>query len=194
MTLAELQTRVKTHIRAELSTPAVNDLNDNSIAEFANEHTGDVISLLDTSHYSELIEVDYSLTFASGYEDLPSNYQKAIAVKVTTTDPAVTKKDCRLFFDPAKFSRLDSSNFVITPTQRQPVALVAEDKVFVKPDTLTTGFLDYVKEHPTITSTQGTLFSPQGDNILVRFVLYDYYIFLEEPDLAAAQLKLIGSK
>lgn len=196
MTLAQIRTRVKTHIRAEMSTPAVNDIDDASIDEFANEHTGDVVNLLDPTHYPDLVIIDSSLIFAVGEYALPADYEKGIAVKVNTVSPAITKKSCRLFFDPSAYAKMDSSNFVNTPSQKQPVSLIAEGKVYIKPSALNSaaGHLDYIKKHPTITVSQDTLFSDSGDNMLVRFILADYYNFLEMPDLAAIQLNLIGDK
>lgn len=190
---ADLRTRFKTHIRAEMGTPAVNDIDDNSIDEFAQQHCADVISMLDPTHYSALIVPDSSLTFASGYEDLPSDYELALAVKLATTSPSVTKRNCELLFDPQEFARRDSSNFVLTPDQDHPVALVANDRVYIKPTTLTTGYLDYAKTHPTLGDSQGTEFSSAGDSVLINLMLASYYTFLEEDELQEKHLKLAGA-
>ena len=104
----------------------------------------------------------------------------------------LSKKKCRLTLDPNIFATWDGGNFVLTPSQYQPIALVAGDKVFIKP-TLSTGYLDYVKKHPTIGASQGSLFSPTGDNILVNLILADYYSHIQEPELQAAKLKLAGA-
>jgi hypothetical protein len=176
-----------------LATPAVNDLHNTSITEFANQHTADVIRILkDVVHYPSLHNIDTALTFASGYASLPSDYLLATAVKVTTTSPAVTKKRCRLFFKHQDFARMDSSNFILTPNQERPVALVA-DKIYIKPTTLTAGFLDYIEKHPTISGSQGTVFDVMGDNILVNLILASYYGFIEEEGLQEKHLKLAGA-
>lgn len=194
LTRAEIRTRVKTHLRAEMSTPAVNDFNDNSIDEFAQQHCADVIHILnDPSHYPSLIVIDSSLTFSSGTASLPSDYELATSVKVTTTDPAVTKRDCKLLFNPADFSKLDSFNFILTPDQDHPVVLVANGNAYVRPTSITAGYLDYVKEHPTLSATQGTVFDSIGDNVLINLILASYYGFIEEFELQANHLKLAGA-
>ena len=196
MTRAALLARVKTHIRAELASGdlAVNDIHNDSIYEFAQQHCTDVIHILkDTSHFSALVEVDTSFDFSTGSKALPSDYELALAVKVTTTSPSVTKRNCELLFNPAEFAKRDSANFVLTPDQDHPVVLIADDKAYIKPTTLTTGYLDYVKTHPTLGSSQGTEFDSMGDNVLVNLVLASYYGFLEEFDLQANHLKLAGA-
>lgn len=192
LTQAQLYTRFKTHLRAESATPTPVDINDASITEFANGRTGDVIKLIkDSVHFPSLQNIDTSLTFASGYATLPADYMLATALKVTTTSPVVSKKDCRLTFDHTEFARWDSSNFLLTPSQERPVALVA-DKVYIKPTTLTTGYFDYIEKHPTISGTQGTVFDDIGDSVLIDLILADYYGFIEEDGLQEKHLKLAG--
>jgi len=177
-----------------MSTPAVNDLQDSSIDEFAQQHCTDVIQILkDPLHYSALVVTDSSLTFSSGAEDLPSDYELALAVKVETTSPSVSKRNCELLFDPQEFAKRDSSNFVLTPDQDHPAVLVANGKAYIKPTTLTTGYLDYVKTHPTLGASQGTVFSSVGDNVLIDLILASYYGFIEEFELQATHLKLAGA-
>jgi len=184
-----------------MSTPSVNDIADASITEFAKQRTGDVIDILTdyrlpnelrnrraAEHFPSLINVDTSLTFSSGAAALPSGYQTALSVKVNTVTPAVTKRFCRLLFDASEFARWDSSNFVYTPDQERPIAY-AGDQIYIKPSTLTAGFIDFVETHPTISGSQGTVFSPLGDNILIDLILADYYAFIEEADLMNLHLK-----
>ena len=177
---------------------AVNDIHDDSIDGFAQKRTADVINIIAypelpeeernaraVEHFPELIVTDGSLTFSSGSASIPSTCVTPLTLKVTTTSPSVTKKYARLLMDPDEFARWDSSNFVYTPNQERPVALYS-DKVYIKPSTLTAGYLDYVKEHPAISG--GTKFSPKGDNILIHLILSDYYTFIEEYDLANLHL------
>ena len=193
LSLANIRTRVKTHIRAEMATPAVNDLNNASIDGWANEHCTDVIRILkDPVHFSSLIVPDTSITFSSGYASLPTGYELALAVKVATTTPTVTKRNCELLFDPQEFAKRDSSNFILTPDNDHPVVLIANARAYIKPTALTTGYLDYVKKHPTITTSQDTLFDSMGDKVLIDLILSSYYGFLEEYELQANHQKLAG--
>jgi hypothetical protein len=140
-----------------------------------------------SEHFPSLIARDTALVFASGYASLPTAYLTALSVRATTTSPAVTDRYCRLLFDDDEFSRWDSSNFVYTPNQERPIALAA-DKIYIKPTALTAGKIDYIKTHPTFGASQATVFSPTGDNVLIELVLYNYYNFIEEFDLASLHL------
>jgi len=203
MTLAELELRVKTQLRAEMSTPSLNNLDDDSIKQWANEEVYNAIILLgDPLHFPALNVIDQSLTFSSGSATLPSNFwlpksdakkeqylKSLVSLKVTAN--SVTKRRTTLL-TPVEFARQDSSNFVLTPTVVFPVGMIA-DKVYVKPTTITQGYLDYVKTHQTISDSLGTQIDKKGDNILVRLVMARYYEFRELPDLQANALKFAES-
>ncbi len=177
ITRAVLYTRVKTRIRADLATPTVDDLDDNSITTWANEKLAQVIEMLkDPIHFTALVAIGTnlgSLTLFAGkkYAALPSSYLRAVAVKVGST-----RRKCRLYFDPVEFSRFDSSNFVLTPNDNYPVALAA-DKIYVIPTSITTAYIDYIKSHPDLSGSQGTLFDGLGDEVLTLLVTAEYYKF-----------------
>lgn len=190
----EIRQRVQRRIRADLATAslAVNDLHTDAIDGWANEHTADVINILqDPMHFPSLLVVDGALTFTSGSVAFPSLYQRHVALKVTSTytdkdGSTVTSTDRRaqIFTAPDEFAKYDSSNFLLTPTGRWPIALVA-DKVYVKPTSITAGKFTYIKSHPTIGASQATVFDDTGDNLLVLLILKEYYTYLEEDGVAA---------
>jgi len=196
MTLAELRTRVKTQLRAEMSTPSVSDLDDNSIEQWGDEELINVILILkDSRHFPALVSIDHSLTFTSGSVALPSDFwwpksanqqesmKDLLSLKVTAN--AVTKRRATPL-TPSEFAGFDSSNFVLTPSTKFPVWMIA-DQIYVKPTTITAGYLDYIVEHQAISS--GTQFDAVGDNVLVQLVMARYYDFRELPDLQAQALK-----
>ncbi len=190
MTRANLVTRVKTRIRADLATPTVDDLHDNSIYTWANEKLPLVVEMLkDPIHYPALEVIGYNLgalTLYAGkkYAALPSNYLRAVTVKVGST-----RRKCRLYFDPVEFSRYDSSNFVLTPVSDYPLALAA-DKIYVLPTSITAAYLDYIKKHPDLSGSVGTSLDGLGDEKLTLLVVAEYYKFgPQRQDLADLALK-----
>lgn len=203
MTLAEIETRVKTNIRAELAAGALSvaDLHDDSIAQWANEEVYNVMLLVrNPKHFPALQAVDQSITFSSGTASLPSDFfwinsgkepdltLDWVNLKVATTSPAVTKRYVRLL-SLSEFARYDSSNFVLTPDQTNPVGAIGT-AVYIKPTTLTTGYLTYITKHQTITSVAGTEFDALCDNILIHRIMARYFKYLEMPDLEAISIKL----
>ena len=195
----EIRTRVQRRIRADLATAslAVNDLHTDAIDGWANEFTADVINILqDPMHFPTLLVADGALTFTSGSVAFPSLYQRHVALKVTSTysdktgaTQTLTDRNAAIYTAPNDFARYDSSNFVLTPTGRRPIALIA-DKVYVKPTTITAGKFTYIKSHPTIGVDQATLFDDTGDNLLILLILKAYYTYLEEDGVAALQVVL----
>ena len=194
MTLAELVIRVQTQIRAELAAASldVSDLHDDSIEQWGDEELINVILILkDSRHFPELVTIDGSLTFTSGSADLPDDFwwpktakqqesmYDLLSLKVTAND--VTKRHTSLV-SPAEFARFDSSNFVLTPSNKFPVGMIA-DKVYIKPTDITAGYFDYINTHQAI--EDGTQFDAVGDNVLVALVMARYYEYLELPDLQA---------
>ncbi len=190
MTRANLVTRVKTRIRADLATPTIDDLHDNSIYTWANEKLSLVVEMLkDPIHYPALVVIGHNLgalTLYAGkkYAALPSNYLRAVTVKVGSS-----RRKCRLYFDPVEFSRYDSSNFVLTPDSDYPLALAA-DKIYVLPTSTTAVYLDYIKEHPDLSGSVGTSFDGFGDEALTLLVVAEYYKFgPQRQDLADLAIK-----
>ncbi len=201
MTLAEIETRVKTQIRAEESSPSLNNLHDNSIAQWANEEVFNVILLLGNPlHFPALVTIDKSLTFSSGIAILPGDFwfpetkeqQEAfissslLSLKVTAN--SVTKRNVTIK-TPNEFARQDSSNFVLTPTTVFPCGMIA-DKVHIKPTSITQGYLDYIEKHDTIDDSNGTQIDELGDNVLIQKILARYYDFRELPDLESKSLAM----
>ena len=195
----EIRQRVQRRIRADLATAslAVNDLHTDAIDGWANEFTADVVNILqDPMHFPSLLVVDGALTFASGSVAFPSLYQRHVALKVTSTysdkdgsTVTLTDRQAQIFTAPEQFARYDSSNFVLTPTGRRPLALIA-DKVYVKPTGITAGKFTYIKSHPTLSASQDTVFDDTGDNLLVLLILKAYYTYLEDDGVAALQVVL----
>ena len=197
MTLANLRIRVKTQLRAELAAASlsVSDLHNDSIDQWANEELINVILILrDSRHFTALVIIDSSITFASGSVALPSNFwwpntakqqegiKDLLTLKVTAN--SVTYRHAPLK-TPSEFAMFDSSNFVLTPNSSFPVGMIA-DKVYIKPTNLTAGFLDYIKTHQDIAS--GTQFDAVGDNVLIALVMSRYYEYREFPELQAQVL------
>jgi len=174
MTLATLETRVKTRIRADMSTPAVNDLADESIATWANEKKSEVIHLLkDPVRFFPTLQVmGTALTFAAGVEDLPADYE--LYTNVVVNNGTVTNRKCRITEDVKKFRALDSNNFINTPHLDTPVILISS-AIYVLPTSITAGVLDYIKVHPTISDSQATLFTELGDLVLLNKIVQEYY-------------------
>jgi len=192
MTQAEILTRVKTQIRAEMGTPSVSDLHATTISQWATEELYNVILILkDSRHFPSLVAIDTSLTFTSGSAALPSGFWWPSTVKqqegmkdlltLKVTANSVTKRYTPLL-TPDEYARLDSSNFVLTPSTKFPIGMIA-DKVYVKPTTITAGYIDYITTHQAIAS--GTEFDEVGDNVLISLILARYYEYRELPDLQA---------
>jgi len=179
ITRAVLYTRVKTRIRQDLATPAINDLDDASIVTWAQEKCAQVIALLrDPVHFPTLLVSNVSVTFATESSDrtaaFPTTYTYERTHALRVTGASASGRKARLIFNADDFRRYDSSNFILTPTEARPIAYIA-DKLRVLPITLTSGKLDYVRAHPAITGAAGTLFDELGDEILVLFVVAEYY-------------------
>jgi len=189
---ATIYTRVKTRIRADLATPLVDDLHDNSINTWAQEKCAQVIELLDHNvHFPSLFVPSESLTFTTSNTDrranLPSTYQRPVALRVTGT--SASNRKTRILETSEDFRRFDSSNFLLTPTENRPIAFIGSH-VFVLPTTLTTGRFDYIKAHPTIDGSNGTVFDELGDEMLILFIVSEYFSSVpQRHDLAEKALQ-----
>ena len=186
-----------------MGTPVLNDLDDASIAQWANEEVYNAIILLgDSLHFPSLNQIDKSLTFISGSVALPDDFwfpktekqqkkfvEDFISLKVDAND--VDKRRVALL-SPVEFARQDSSNFVLTPTTIFPAGMIA-DKVYIKPTTITQGYLDYITTHQIINDSAGTELDELGDNVLFRLVMARFYEYRELPDLQANALKFAES-
>ena len=189
MTQTEIYTVVKTKIRADLASPTVNNLNDASISQWANEAAKKLVHELDPAHCKDLQVINEALAgLADASTHLtftrPATLEREIAVRVTGA--SVSNKFTRIIAA-AEFWRFDASNAILSASEYQPIAMVA-DKVYVKPTTVTSARIDYIKAHPTIGASQATLFDDYGDNLLILLIMSEYYTFSNMPELAARYL------
>lgn len=192
--------RVQRRVNADLAEAslAINDVHEESIYGWANEFCPKVIDLIkDPIHFPSLNVTGTSLTFSTGSAALPSSFQLPRTVKVSAsyTDlngdtVSVTSRKAMIYTDPNDFHRFDSSSFVLTPSGKRPIVLIT-DKIYVKPTTITSGTIDYIKSHPTIDGSSGSLFDDKGDTALILFILEAYYDFIEAMDAKAMVQKEI---
>lgn len=185
-TFANLLTSVKSRIRADLAVPVVNDLHDDNVEVWADEKAPLIIHLIsDPVRLTLLYQIDIALAGNgtqndAAYFTLPGDFEKPLAVRVTGSE--VTLRDSRLVA-PNVFSKYDSQNFITAPSEQLPVTMFA-DKVWCKPNTITAGRIDYVKNHPGIESN-GTKFDGFGDYLLQLKLLEEYYGFIENERMVA---------
>lgn len=190
---AEILKRVQRRVNADLaeSSLAINDVHTESIYGWANEFCPKVIDLIkDPIHFPSLQVTGEALTFAAGEEDLPSSFQlpRTVRVSASYTDlngdtVNVTSRKAIIYTDPNDFHRFDSSSFVLTPSGKRPAVLIT-DKIYVKPTSITSGTMDYIKSHPTIDGSNGTKFSDKADLLLVLLIIKEYYTFIEAIEFA----------
>ena len=188
MTYTTLKTRLKTRLRADLAVPAVANLNDASIATWANEKSTEVIYLLKDKNPYELQALttyNATLTFNAGMAPLSgSGGTIPLALRV---DTSLTK--VKLLSSADEFAAFDGSNFMNTPTARFPVGFFSKTNVYVKPTAIdsgsdfTSGRWDYIDQPPEI-AANGTFYGRLGDQILLELIAQQYFIFLEEFELA----------
>jgi hypothetical protein len=194
ISISTLRTRVFSRLAADLASPTYSEIDNANITIWANELTSLVTEKLAKMDAKDelqaLVTIGTSVALsASGVGSLPSGFAVAMAVKV---DISGTRKSVfRLYYDPAKFAKWDSSNFILTPTNRKPVALIAGNNVRIKPTSISTAYVDWAKEHPDLASNS-TLYQINGDRMLVGLVAARCYDFLEEPDLANNARKEVG--
>ena len=138
--------------------------------------------LKDPVHYPDLVVPNTTVTFATESGDrtasLPSDAAMFVVAgkypALIVTGASASNRKARILYSAEDFRRYDSSNFILTPTEDRPIAWIG-DKIRVLPTTLTSGKLDYIKVHPTIDGSNGTKFSELGDEILILFVVAEYY-------------------
>jgi len=181
--LATINSRVYARLAADLSSPSYSKIHANSIATFANELTAKVIWFFvekkDLAPIQALLVIDESVSLTAGIGTLPTDYEAPGGVKVSSS-----KLRAKLYATAEAFNMWDSSNFIVTPTTRKPIAFVANGKLYVKPTSYTVAYLDYIKTHPTLTGAVTTSFSTVGDTILVSLIVARCFDFLEEYELA----------
>ena len=83
-----------------------------------------------------------------------------------------------------EFARFSGNNFATTATEQLPVALIANGYLYVKPASISEAYIDYIKEHPTISTTQGTVWTATADQVLVELLAAKYYEYRNHVDLA----------
>jgi len=187
ITISTIRSRVLTKLAAELSSPSYEDIHQNSIDTWADEAAAMVIHNLPEEHLSRLKVVDQVVNLSSGSGSITSyNVERPIAVKVGSS-----KINTNMYLDPADFNRWDSSNFILTPTTRAPVSLVANGNIYVKPTSYSIAYFDYFRQQPGLASNS-TYFSSAGDTMLVNIVASMAFGYLEEYDLEKAYLIKAG--
>lgn len=170
-TLAVLKTRFYTRLRADQASPAASDVDvdDTSLTTWFNEALSEVIhALKNPAYFQELLQKDSSLTFAGGYEDLPTDFE--ILVSAT----AGTGKIKCWPIDITEFNGYDSGNFLTTPKTSRPIVTLANGRIYIKPTSYTSGYLDYIKKHPDLSGSQDTVWANIADNLIVEKVLEKY--------------------
>jgi hypothetical protein len=172
MTLANIKLAVYSRLNPEGGTPAYTALNEGNITRWAQEKCSEVIRTLDPSQYQALVITSSALTFSTSGSDARATLPTSPAIiKAVSLKVGSTSKRCVIYENPEDYARWDSGNFVYTPTSSKPVAKIANGYVYVRPNTITTGVLEYVKVHPTLGASQDTVFTPIGDNLLIELVV-----------------------
>lgn len=187
LTISQIRTRVYTKLAAELATPSYEDIHNDSITTWADQAASIVIHTLPPENFPRLRVIDYSVTLSGGNGSITAiNVELPLAVKVGTSKLAT-----EMYQDPDDFNRWDSRNFILTPTTRQPVSLVANGRIYVKPTSYTQAYFDYLNKQPGLASNS-TYFNSAGDEMLVNIVSSMAFGYLEEYDLQKAYLILAG--
>ena len=186
--IAAIRTRVRTRWAANLATPAYAPIHETSITTWADEAAATIIHKIDPVHLQALHTIDETISLTAGSGNLPSDFERHLAVKCVVGSNNIK---AQVYLDPEEFARWDSGNFIMTPTTRKPVALIAGGTLKAKPTSITTAYLDYLKAHPAIASNN-TLFDAFGDEVLINLIVAKGYGFLEEYELQAAALKEAG--
>ena len=183
MTFNELKYTLLSRVRADASSPSVNNLDDANIKRWFIEINPLVIRLLKAPEYFQsLIVFDESVTISSGsavLSGLDEDYAMAVSAKVGTE-----KISAELTFDPVVFNAFDSKSWLTTPVTDFPIVLVTATKIFVKPTDSTRVYLDYIKEHPDV--TDGTVWHQLADSVAIELLAAKYFDFRGYPDRAQA--------
>jgi hypothetical protein len=185
ISISTIRTKVFTRLAAELAVPLYSKINNASITTWADELTALVTQyLLKQGNHGEIQQfkvIGTVITITAGQGNLPAGYEQHLGAKVSVDGNY--KNLHKLFDDPVDFARWDSSNFILTPTNRKPVGLIASNKIYIKPTSIVVAYLDYLKIHPTLASNN-TLYGEIGDTILVGLIVARCFDFLELHDLA----------
>jgi hypothetical protein len=191
---ATLTTRVFSRLAADLAAPVYSQIDDANITIWADELTPIVSKKLTelgvSGELQALVTIGSTIALSgAGIGSLPSDYETHLTAKVLVGSNR--KRLFRLYDNPSKFALWDSTNYVLTPTTRKPVGLIANGQIRIKPTTITTAYLDYVIQHPTIVSNN-TKYGKMGDTMLVGAVAGRCFDFLEEVDLGDRARKEVG--
>ncbi len=170
MNLAGLKTQVLSKLEPLTSAPTYNAIHDDQWQRWANEKIPVVISALLKAQrldaLQKLLTPDTSITLTSGIGTLPSDFFLKSSLTIGTSRLQVL-----LLNEPDDFWRWDSSNFITTPRSERPIGIIMNDKVYVKPTTLSgPAYLTYIKNHPALTGSQVTLFNEEGDEPFIELV------------------------
>ena len=181
--LAEITTSVKGRIALELATPVVLDLDDDAIERLCNDLAPNVIEALSGDEI-EVLREDVSLTHTPGTASvtLPVDFEKMGTVLLDNKRAAVYPS-----FD--DFASFDSSSALLTPSVY--IASVNGTSLHIFPVTTVEVKLKYYRKHPTISSSQSTLWRSKGDKILENMIVSSYFVAAGEGERAGFEM---GSK
>ena len=190
LSIANFRIALKTKIRADIATPAIDDLHDNSITQWGNEHVHTVMHMqyqallaaqeeADIANvFEELITYNQSVTYTAGSVTRPSGIF-SLSSAVVTADGLT--KNARIV-DIKEFRRHDSRNFVLTPSVELPMVTLAGSTIKVIPTSITAGRIDSIKDHPSIAG--GILLNAIGQSALIYMVMKEYYEFIGQLERA----------
>lgn len=164
VSLATLKTRVKSRLEPESTAPTYNSIHDDQWARWATSLAQKVVAYFyekDRVQIQALRSLDNSITFILGKSALVlTDFLLVEALKVTSSKTNVT------LVNEKEFAWWDSKSFVTTPVSSNPIGHISGNFAYIKPTSITTGYIDYFKKHPDIDSDNGTIFSAIADRML----------------------------
>jgi len=191
--ISVLRARVFSRLAADLAAPVYSQIDDANITIWADELTPIISMALAKlnipGELQALAKYSEEIALSDGIGSLPNDYETHLSASILVG--SVQKALFRLYDDPAKFGKWDSSNYIVTPIPRKPVGLIVDGEIRIKPNTIATAYLDYIIQHPTVASNN-TKYGKMGDTMLVGGVAARCFDFLEEPDLANNARKEVG--
>jgi hypothetical protein len=196
MTLTQIETELKTFIHPETGSPAFTDINTASVLLFANQKIPEAIQLLkDPIHFISLLvdaePVDLADNAAKDavyidLDQLNSTFSRAVSLRVHDDDDEYVF--ATQLEDPEDFRRLDSSNFLTTQDDHDPVYTITGQALLVKPRSATgrSSYFSYIKRHTDLVggSTE-TPFDAIGDRVFMDLVKAEYFRSVHEDEQMA---------
>ena len=192
MTFADLKNNFKSRLRADQSAPTLNDVNDSNLQRWAFNHLDTVVEMtFDPAIHSSLIEANKNLGLASNNSEetqfeLPSDCFNLVSARAGLSTESIASVSVM----PLKeYDMHDDTKPFTTPNAEFPVGTVAKSKIRIKPGNMTVCRLAYRKSHPYPAQDTTPLLLSQAAGVkLIDFMLFEYYMFIE--DQSKAQLHL----